>query len=184
MSGIVNGHGGFTNSGTIGGAEGQIISTKSWTWLDGNLTFTDGNGRIGKEFVSHVLNPTNTYTIHVSCWVGAAATGSTTERRTYPKVHMHDADPGNPGDIFSGGTMFISGLIGRVLVSSSSTAACSYGLWTSTSVVPYGTGGTRYFGITCNSDGATNTATIYASGNSQLNFVINEYKGDVDIRAT
>ncbi len=183
MSGIV-GVSPSVKSGVSGGVDGILLSSKTWSWQDGNLSFTDGNGRIGKEFVSHYLNGTSTYVLHWYCWVGACATSSTSERRIYPKVHMHTSDPGNPGDIWGGGTKFASSLIGRVMTTSSSSSACSYGHWSTQSIVPYGTSGIRYFGITCNSDGGAATATIYADSNNQLTFTIREFKGNVNVHAS
>jgi hypothetical protein len=183
MSGIV-GSSPSERSGTIGGVDGILLSAKTWSWQDGNLAFTDGNARVGKNFVSHYLNGTSTYVLHWYCWIGACATSTTSERRIYPKVHMHTSDPGPPGTAWNAGTRFASSLIGRVMVSATSTAACSYGHWSTQSVVPYGTEGTRWFGITANSDGNAATATIYADSNNQLTFTIREFKGNVNVHAS
>ena len=183
MSGIV-GVSPSVKSGVSGGVDGILLSIKTWSWQDGNVAFTDGNARVAKTFVSHTLNATSTYVLHWYCWIGACATGTTSERRIYPKVHMTNSNPGGPGTAWDSGTKFAASLIGRVLVSATSTAACSYGHWSTQSIVPYGTSGTKWFGITSNSDGTAATATIYADSNNQLTFTIREFKGNVNVHAS
>lgn len=172
-------------SGIIGGEKGKLLSSTTFTWADGDVAMTDGNGRIGKEFVTHNLASTNTYvitwTFGLYAWRSAS---SNFERRAYIVVCMHTSDPGNPGDIFNGGTRFREGQIGRNLIAADSSTSYTYAQFCSRNVVPYGTSGTQYFGIVAGADGANNRTTLLASGNNHMSLVIEEYKGDIDDRTT
>ena len=192
-SGVVTNLSGVLPVGVTGGSgldaiptvTGDLLNTKTYTWTDGDAQFNDGNQRIVKEYIPLTLVATNTYVFRWSFVVTAETTSSSSgERRAGIIISMHDADPGNPGDIFGGGTKFIECAIGRNLIASSSAAARSYNHFNSISVVPYGIGGVRYFGVCANSDGGTNNTTIAASGNNHMAFVFEEYKGDVDVRTT
>ena len=192
-SGVVTNLSGVLPVGVTGGSgldaiptvTGDLLNTKTYTWTDGDAQFNDGNQRIVKEYIPLTLVATNTYVFRWSFVVTAETTSSSSgERRAGIIISMHDADPGNPGDIFGGGTKFIECAIGRNLIASSSAAARSYNHFNSISVVPYGIGGVRYFGVCANSDGGTNNTTIAASGNNHMAFVFETYKGDVDVRTT
>ena len=175
----------------MSGIIGDLLDTKTYTWTDGDATHYDGNPRVVKPFIPLTLSATNTYVLLWNFWVSMNMFGgaSSSERRAYINVRMTDSNPGSAETIFTGGTVFIQGLVGRVLVSVTSTNCGGYHQYSSRSVVPYGTSGLKYFGITLNSDGGTwgsngNSTTAYASGNNHMNFIFQEYKGDIDDRTT
>lgn len=172
-------------SGIVGGNVGDLLDTKTYTWTDGDSAMTDGNGRIVKEFVPLTLSATNTYvitwTFGVYSWLAASTSA---ERRAMIGVLMHTSDPGNPGDIFNGGTRFREGQVGRIMSAASGGTDYSFNQFSSRNVIPYGTSGTTYFGLVAGADGANNRATLLASGNNHMSFVFEEYKGDVDVRTT
>ena len=166
-------------------ATGDLLDTKTYTWIDGDVQFTDGNQRIVKEYIPLTLIATNTYVLKWSFVITAETTNSSSaERRAHVIVSMHTSDPGNSGDIFGSGVKFREHAVGRNLISASGTAARSYGFYNSINVVPFGTSGTKYFGLCSGADGSSNNTTIHASGNNHMSFVFETYKGDIDDRTT